>query len=844
MRIGFAIRSISVVGLSVLAACGGGGGGGSTPTPTPTPTFTIGGTLSGLATGASVVLQNSGGNNLTVNANGSFTFSNAVSSGGAYAVTVLTAPSSPNQTCTVTNGSGNASANVTNVAVACSTTTHTIGGTVSGLTGTGLVLQSGTGQTLNVSASGNFTFPTALASGSTYAVTVQTQPSAPTQACTVTSGAGTIGAANVSNIAVNCATSAFTLGGTVSGLAAGGTVVLRNNNANDLTVSANGAFTFAGNINSGTNYAETVLTQPTVPGPGQTCTVTPGTGTGTIAGAAVSSVAVSCANNDVTAPTVTARTPLPTAVGTKLQGGVVTVTFSEAIKTTSVNTTSFSVQGPAGPVSGAISFAGGNTQATFTPTAPLDFDASYTVTLSTAIQDPSSNPLGSAVTWSFNTGKKLALGFQHACARFVDGRVKCWGANSSGQLGLGDNFSRGDSAGEVPNNLAAVNLGTGRTAVALAAGDNHTCAILDNGDTKCWGENSEGELGQGRIDNGPSFGLGDEPNEMGDNLAAINLGVGRRAIELAPGQAFTCARLDDNSVKCWGLNNNGQLGQGNTTSLGVTAGDIAAAPAVSLGAGLTPIQISSGHYHVCAILQDGAGAKSVKCWGDNLWGQLGQGDTSDRGDGANEMGANLPTVNLGAAPTYLMATGGHTCALLSNAAVKCWGLNTWGQVGLNAGNSSPAAGGARLVCSGGANDCIGDQANEMGSNLLAAIGSGVSRISVGFRHSCALLSNGQLKCWGSNEDGQLGLGTIAAPNDIIGNNAGEIAALATTALTPSTTIEEFSAGGFFNCVWNTNDSLNCWGDNASGQLGHNNVADWGDDAGEMGANLIVTDLGL
>ena len=132
----------------------------------------------------------------------------------------------------------------------------------------------------------------------------------------------------------------------------------------------------------------------------------------------------------------------------------------------------------------------------------------------------------------------------------------------------------------------------------------------------------------------------------------------------------------------------------------------------------------------------------------------------------------------------------------------------------------------------------------MGSNLLAAIGSGVSRISVGFRHSCALLSNGQLKCWGSNEDGQLGLGTIAAPNDIIGNNAGEIAALATTALTPSTTIEEFSAGGFFNCVWNTNDSLNCWGDNASGQLGHNNVADWGDDAGEMGANLIVTDLGL
>lgn len=909
---------------AALAACGGGGGGGGTPTP-PTPTtYTIGGNLTGLASGASVVLQNNGGGNLTLNSNAPFTFATPVNSGAAYAVTVLTQPTSPTQTCSVANGSGSASANVTNVAVTCttasfaisgtvsglvgsiviqnnggssqtiaangnfsfaaqasgsayaitvqshptgpnqtctvangsgtigsaavsnvaitcSTTTHTLGGTVSGLAGTGLVLRDTSGQTVNVTGTGNvsFTFPTALASGATYGVTVQTQPASPAQTCIVTNGSGTIGAANVSNVAVACSTNAYTLGGTVTGLAAGGTVVLQNNGANNLSVTANGPFTFAGTLNPGANYAVTVVTHPTVPGPGQNCTVQ--SGTGSIVAANVTNVAIVCANSDQTAPTVTARTPLPTTVGTKLQGGVVTVTFSEAVNPSTVNTSSFSVQGPGGPVSGSVSLAGGNTQATFTPSAALAFDASYTVTLSTTIRDPSNNALPAAVSWSFNTGKKLALGFQHTCARFTDGRVKCWGANGAGQLGVGDTSARGDSAGEVPNNLAAVDLGTGRTAVAITAGDYHTCAILDNGDTKCWGENRYGELGQGRIDNGPSYGLGDEPNELGDVLAPINLGAGRRALELAPGQGFTCARLDNGSVKCWGLNTSGQLGQGNVTALGVTAGDIAAAAPVSLGTGLTPLQLSAGHYHVCAILQDGAGAKQTKCWGDNRWGQLGLGDTDNRGDGGGEMGASLSALDLGGTPDFLMATGGHNCAKLGTGAVKCWGLNTWGEVGSNDGNSNPA--GNRLLCSGGANDCIGDQANEMGANLDAAIASGADRLSIGFRHSCALLTNGQLKCWGSNEQAQLGLGDIVAPKDIIGDGAGEMAALATTALQTGGVIEELSAGGFHSCVWYTNDTLNCWGSNSAGQLGRNDTANQGDSPAEMGDGLLEIDLG-
>ena len=157
--------------------------------------FTIGGTVSGLT--GTVVLQDNGGNNLSISANGSFVFTNAVSSGGAYAVTVLTQPTSQN--CTVTNGSGTASANVTNVAVTCITEV-TIGGTVSGLTGT-LVLQENGGNNLSISTSGSFVFTNVLASGSAYLVTVLTQPTG--QYCAVTNGSGTA-SANVTNVVVTC----------------------------------------------------------------------------------------------------------------------------------------------------------------------------------------------------------------------------------------------------------------------------------------------------------------------------------------------------------------------------------------------------------------------------------------------------------------------------------------------------------------------------------------------------------------------------------------------------------------------------------------------------------------
>jgi alpha-tubulin suppressor-like RCC1 family protein len=547
------------------------------------------------------------------------------------------------------------------------------------------------------------------------------------------------------------------------------------------------------------------------------------------------------ANGSAYALSVAARQPIPGTVGSKIQGEVVIVTFSEAVDPVSVDGSSFTLQSAAGAVSGTISFAADNTQAIFTPSAPLAFDQSYTVTLTTAVRDPANNALPADDVWRFNTGKKLAVGFKHTCARTDDGRVKCWGLNNYGQLGYDDTQPRGNGTGQKTNELAGVNLGEGRTAVAVAAGDNHTCAILDNGDTKCWGRNNNGQLGQGDV--GPDPSLGDESGEMA-MLPPINFGPGRRAIDIAAGQIFTCARLDDNSVKCWGGNSEGQLGQGNTVQLGVVVGDLAAAAPINLGTGLTPTALSLAQDHACAILADAAGANHVKCWGDNRWGQLGLGIALNdhRGDAENEMGDSLPEVNLGTglSATDIQANGGHTCVVLSDQSIKCWGLNTWGQVGLNAGNNAPAD---RLQCAG-PSDCIGDDPAEMGDALPAAIAAGSAmRLASGFRHTCALLTSGELKCWGSNEHGELGIGDNMGNNVIIGDQPGEMAALATTVLKSSAPLEELTAGGFHNCVWHADKVLNCWGENDFGQLGRNDILRWGDNPGEMGPGLVDVDLG-
>ena len=246
--------------------------------------MTIGGTVTGLS-GSVTLVNTSRDSQLVVSADGTFTFATRQGESSAYAVAVLTQPAG--QTCTVGNGSGTVEgANVTGVSVVCAANTVTLGGAVSGLSGS-VILQRAGGEVLSISANGAFTFPTAVAEGSIYAVDVKTQPASGT--CTVTQGSGVVGSANVTNVAVACVPNAFTTGATTSGLV--GTVVLQNNGADTQTISTDGVVTFPTPVTQGTRYAVTVFTQPT----DQTCSV--GNGTGVMGGANVTNVTVVCSTN-------------------------------------------------------------------------------------------------------------------------------------------------------------------------------------------------------------------------------------------------------------------------------------------------------------------------------------------------------------------------------------------------------------------------------------------------------------------------------------------------------------------------------------------------------------------
>ena len=271
-------------------------------------TATIGGTVSGLVANSSVILQNNGGDSLTVTANGPFVFKTPVTGADIYAVTVVTQPVNPNQICTVTSGSGTAAANVTNVAVNC-VLSFSIGGTVTGVVGTGLILQnSSDSEQLPISpANGNqaFTFKKLVPTGTTYNVTVFAQPTAPTQNCTVSSGTGTgTATANVTNIAIVCPAVTYSVGGKVVGLAGilpnngvltDGSFLLQNNLGNTLNVTENGPFTFATQEALNDQYQVSVFHSASTQSQG--CTLWNYKGVVT---ASVSTVVVDCGHDDWT----------------------------------------------------------------------------------------------------------------------------------------------------------------------------------------------------------------------------------------------------------------------------------------------------------------------------------------------------------------------------------------------------------------------------------------------------------------------------------------------------------------------------------------------------------------
>ena len=218
-------------------------------------------------------------------------------------------------------------------------------------------------------------------------------------------------------------------------------------------------------------------------------------------------------------------------------------------------------------------------------------------------------------------------------------------------MGQGDTDDRGDgsASGGMGDSLPAVELGSGRTATSITIGTGYTCVLLDDNSVKCWGRSHVGQLG-----NEKGATRGDEPNEMGDDLEKVYLDSNsgdsflRTATAIAAGNFHTCAIRDNSSIKCWGLNDSGQLGivydsndDGNDGApnnlLYLDRGSD-----VDLGAGRTARGIAAGDSHTCAMLDNA----SIKCWGGNAFGQLGLGDTDDRGDGSNEMGDSLPGIGL------------------------------------------------------------------------------------------------------------------------------------------------------------------------------------------------------
>ncbi len=386
-----------------------------------------------------------------------------------------------------------------------------------------------------------------------------------------------------------------------------------------------------------------------------------------------------------------------------------------------------------------------------------------------------------------------------ACARFSDGTLKCWGSNTDGPLGVGDEVDRGDDPNEMGGALPFVDVsGDGDVASVETSTYRHTCAIVTDGSLKCWGDNYQfGALGLG------SIGV---PKTSPPNVK-VNLGAGRTASAVSLGTQYTCALLDDSTVKCWGRNTEGQLGLGNTTAQSSPAGT------VDLGTGKTALAVSAGHYHACALLND----NTVKCWGRNTEGQLGLGNTDNRGDGVSEMGDNLPAVDLGTGKTALAVSAGrgHTCALLNDNTVKCWGENGSGKLGL------------------GDTDSRGDSASEMGDNLPAVdLGAGKTALAVsaGSDHTCALLNDNTVKCWGENGYGELGLGNTDNRGDGVSEMGDNLPAVD---LGTGKTALAVNVSGR-TCAFLNDNTVKCWGEFSYGYGGIETI---GDDAGEMGDNL-------
>ena len=412
----------------------------------------------------------------------------------------------------------------------------------------------------------------------------------------------------------------------------------------------------------------------------------------------------------------------------------------------------------------------------------------------------------------------INAGGHHTSALMSNGGVKCWGYNGYGQLGDGTTTDR---------NTPVDVVGLSSEGTAVSAGDRHTCALASGGGMKCWGNNYAGELGDGMTYNRYT------PTEV--------TGLSSGVMALSAGEEHTCALTSSGGVKCWGDNFYGQLGDGTMT------GRWTPADVVCLASGVTAI--SSGGHHTCALTNSGG----VKCWGNNYAGELGDGTNISRNTPVDVAG-------LASGATAISAGWEHTCALMSSGGVKCWGNNSHGQLGSGGdyvSSSKPVdvkdlasevtairAGGGHTCAlrSSGEVKCWGyNHSGQLGDGTttdrktpvdVVGLGSGVTAISAGGYHTCALRLSGGVKCWGYNYDGQVGDGTTTdrwTPVDVVGLASG---------------VTAISAGGYHTCALRQSGGVKCWGYNGSGQLGDGTISERWTPVDVVGLASTVTAIGV